>query len=97
MKVVSIFFSAVLLFPILFFSLHILSLYDSKGSLKLFGFKNEDIAPLAMPSITWLTIYVAALLIAIFLNIKKRYVANTVFLGVMIIIYILLTRFVRFL
>ena len=96
MKVVSIFFSFVLLFPIAFFLLHILQLYDSKGALKVFGVNDELIASMARPSIIFLIIYIAALLIAIFLNVKKKFVANTIFLSIMIVIYMLLTLLVRF-
>lgn len=96
MKIVSIFFSVVLLFPMMFFLLHIVQLYDSKGPLKFFGVDDEFIAALARPSIIGLIIYAVTFLIAIFLNIKKKYMANTIFLGIMIVIYIFLPLFVRF-
>lgn len=96
MKILSVVFSIVLLFPMTFFLLHILQLYDSKGPLKSFGVNDKLIASLAGPSITWLIIYVVAFLISIFLNIKKKYIANSLFLSVMIVIYIFLPLFVRF-
>src|ERR1700761_837297 len=96
MKNVSIFFSIVILFPITFFSLHIFQLYDSKGPLKYFGVNDELITSLARPSIIWLIIYAIVFSISIFLDIKKKYVANTIFSSIMIIIYMCLTLLVRF-
>ena len=92
MKIVSIFFSVMLIFPIAFFLLHILELYDDKGTLKTFGVSEKLITSLAMPSFIFLAIYFSALLLSIFLNVKKKYVTNTIFLGIMIVSYIIITR-----
>jgi len=71
MRRLSVFFMVVLILPILFYSLHILALYDNNGPLKTFGFPDSDIMDMARPSIILLAIYVAALLLSIFLFIKK--------------------------
>lgn len=93
MKLVSIFFSVILLFSIANFSLHIFQLYDSKGPLKSFGVDQALIATMARPSLILLVIYVIALITAIFLNVKKKYIANTIFLSAMIVIYMAVTFF----
>jgi hypothetical protein len=95
MKIVSIFFSVVLLFPMMFFLLHILQLYDSKGSLKFFGVSDDLIFSMAKPYIIWLVIYAIAFIGSIFLNIKKKYTTNVIFLSVMIVGYMFLPYFLR--
>jgi hypothetical protein len=92
MRIVSMFFTVVLVFPIAFFVLHIFQLYDN-DSLKLFGVKNDLLFDMAKGSITLLTVYVVAFVIAIFLNLKKRYVANSIFVSVMFAIYMIITAF----
>jgi hypothetical protein len=87
------FFSAILVFPIAYFLLHILQLYDSKGPLKAFGVNDKLIAQLAMSSFVFLIIFFAAFLLAIYFNIKKKYVTNSVFLGIMIVFYMMITLF----
>jgi hypothetical protein len=93
MKIISIFFSIVLVFPIVYFLLHILQLYDSRGPLKAFGVDDKFIFQLARNSFIFLIVYVTAFLIAIYFNIKKKYVTNSIFLTVMIVIYIIITLF----
>lgn len=95
MKLVSIFFLIILIFPITYFLLHILSLYDSKGSLKVFGVDNDLIFALAKPYIFWLVIYSTALAASVYLNIKRKYTTNVIFLSVMILIYMFLPYFLR--
>ena len=93
MKYVSIFFSVIMIFPITFFSLRICELYDSKGPLKLFGADNKLINQMATKPIVFLIAYTLALTIAIFLNVKRRYTANTILLSVMIFFYMVTTFF----
>ena len=95
MKGVSIFFSIVLLFPILFFLLHILQLYDSKGPLKAFGISDDLIFSMAKPYIIWLVIYVIAFMSSIFLNIKMKYTVNVIFLSIMIVVYMFISYFLK--
>ncbi|MBS1529314.1 MAG: hypothetical protein JSU01_03310 [Bacteroidetes bacterium] len=95
MKIVSIFFLLVLLFPIAYFALHIFSLYDSKSPLKAFGVSDDLIYAMAKPYIIWLTIYLIVFIASIFLNVRKKYTPNVIFLGVMIGIYIVLPYFLN--
>ena len=95
MKILSIFLTAFLLDPIIYFLLHILSLYDSNGTLKAFGFSDKVIFQMAMPSFISLAIYIVAFLLAIYFNIKKKYLTNSIFLGTMIIAYFIITWFFK--
>lgn len=95
MKILSICFLVFLIFPITFFLLHILSLYDSKGSLKTFGVGDDLIFAVARPYIIWLIIYSLALGVSGFLNIKKKYIPNVMFLSVMFIIFMFLPYFLK--
>jgi hypothetical protein len=93
MKVISIIFSIILVLPITYFLSHIFVLYDSKGTLKSFGLTNRDIAPLALPIVVLLMVYLAASVLAIYFNIKKKYTTNTIFVSVMIVFYMIITLF----
>jgi hypothetical protein len=93
MKGVSIFFTIVLAFPILFYLLHILALYDSNGALKSFGVPESYVNDMAKPSIILLGVFLVALFISIFLTIKKSYTTNVIFLSAMISLYILMNIF----
>jgi hypothetical protein len=94
-KIVSIFLTAFLLDPIIYFLLHILSLYDANGTLKTFGFSNKVIFQLARPSLILITIYSAAFLLAIYFNFKKKYLINSIFLGTVIIAYFIIAWFFK--
>ncbi len=73
--------------------MHVLDLYDSKGPLKTFGFDDKSINQMAMPYIIFFVIYLGALLLAIYFNVKRKYVTNAIFLTVMIISYMIITTF----
>jgi len=94
-KILSIFLTAFLLDPIIYFLLHILSLYDSNGTLKTFGISDKVIFQLAMPSLILIIIYFLAFLLAIYFNIQKKYLTNSIFLGTMIIAYFIITWFFK--
>lgn len=94
-KILSIFLTVFLLDPILYFLLHILSLYDTNGGLRTFGFSEKVIFELAMPSLILIVIYSATFLLAIYFNIKKKYLINSIFLGTMIIAYFIITWFFK--
>jgi hypothetical protein len=74
MKYISVFLSVVLVFPVLYFVLHILELYDTKGPLKTFGFDERGINEMALPFFIGLAIYSFAFLLGIILNLKKNLV-----------------------
>lgn len=93
MRSICIFFMIVLILPILFYSLHISALYSSNGALKTFGVADNIIMYMAQTSIILLGIYVAALLLSIFLFVKKNHVINVIFLSVMVSLYILMNMF----
>lgn len=95
MRIVSIFFLIALVFPIAFFLLSILSEYDSKGPLKTFGVANDLIFAVVKPYIICLAIYSLALGVSIFLNIKKKYIANVIFLSVMLVAFVFLPYYLR--
>lgn len=95
MKAASIFLFIFLVFPITYFLLQILSLYDSKRSLKAFGISQELIFAMAKAYIICLGVYSAALGVSVFLSIKRKYTANVIFLTVMILIYMFLPYFLR--
>jgi uncharacterized membrane protein len=94
-KIISILLTAFLLDPIIYFLLHILSLYDTNGTLKAFGFSDKVIFQLEMPSLILTAIYSAAFLLAIYFNIKKRYLINSMFLGTMITAYFIIAWFIK--
>ena len=87
------FFSIILAFPLTHFLLNIYVLYGNKATLKIFGVDDKRINQLAMPSIIFLSMFFFALLIAIYLNIEKKFVANTIFVGIMITAYMVITFF----
>lgn len=95
MKILSIFLTAFLLDPIAYFLLHILALYDSNGPLKAFGVADKLIFRLAIPSLILISLYFVAFLLAIYLNIKKKYLLNSIFLGSMIIVYFVIAWFFK--
>jgi len=94
-KILSIFLTVFLLDPIIYFLLHILSLYDTNGTLKTFGFSDKVIFQLAMPSLILIVIYSVAFLLAIYFNIKKKYLTNSIFSGTMIIAYFIIAWFFK--
>jgi len=94
-KILSIFLTVFLLDPITYFLLHILSLYDSNETLKTFGISDKVIFQLAMPSLILMVIYSIALFLAIYFNIKKKYLANSIFSGTMIIAYFIIAWFFK--
>jgi len=93
MKIISVFFSMFLVFPIGYFLLHILPLYDSNEPFKAFGVSDKLIAQIAMPSIVLLGVYTSGFLFSIFLNIRKKYITNIVFLSIMIVFYLIIIIF----
>ena len=86
MKKLSIIFNVLLLLPAMVYLSHIMELYDDKGPLRVFGLTTHKITVMAMPYIILLTIYCLAILISMYLNIKKKYSINIPFSGVMIVI-----------
>lgn len=71
--------------------IHIIELFDNKGPLKAFGVSNNTIVSMALPSFILFAIYLTAFLLSIFLNIKRKYMANTIFLSGMIVLYMIIT------
>jgi hypothetical protein len=94
-KILSIFLTAFLLDPIIYFLLHILSLYDSNGTLKTFGISDKVIFQLATPSLILIVIYSTSFLLAIYFNLKRKYLPNSIFLGTLIIAYFIIAGFFK--
>jgi hypothetical protein len=93
MKWASIFFSVIFIYPVIYFLLRVLELYDSKGPLISFGVDEKLISEMARPSEIFLAIYLTALVISVFFNLKKKYTVNTVFSSIMIVVYTFITFF----
>lgn len=89
MKILSKFLTVFLIVPIVYFLLHILTLYRT---LKEFGYSVKVITDVAMPNIILIVIYLGTFLLSIFFNIKKRYLINSIVCGTMVIIYFIITR-----
>lgn len=85
MKKVSLILTFIIVYPIILFSQEIYSDYDDKGALKMFGVKEDMINSVAKPYIILLVIYIIAFLVSILLNIKKKYLANTIVVAAMMI------------
>jgi hypothetical protein len=58
-----------------------------------FGINDDLIFGMAKPYIIWLVVYTVTFAASTFLNLKKKYIPNVIFLSVMFVIFIFLSVF----
>jgi hypothetical protein len=73
-------------------------MYFRKGSaFRVFGFSNDFIFEATKPAIILCSIFIVAFAISVFLNVKKKYVANVIVAGIMMLAYFLQPLFIKIL
>jgi hypothetical protein len=90
MKVLSIILTVLLILPVERFFGLATQLYWGAVSLTAFGVNKDQINTLERPFIIYFIVYFFVFCIAVFLNIKKKYLVNIAFSGIAFIIYVVI-------